>query len=51
MKVQFNIDTESKKDVESLLKQAITLYRGDKEVKPSVDKAMTETIIRILEGN
>ncbi|MBL4869813.1 MAG: hypothetical protein JKX72_02540 [Robiginitomaculum sp.] len=50
MKLQINIDTESKEAVTKLLKLAITAYNFDKESKASENAAMANKIIDILEG-
>ena len=50
MKLQINIDTDNKKDIELLLRQVLTIYSKDKKAKPSEDAAMANKIIDILEG-
>ena len=50
MKLQLNLDTDNKADVQRALKLMLTAYTFDKKTKPSEDAAMANKIIDILEG-
>lgn len=50
MKLQLNLDTDNKADVQRALRLMVTACNFDKKAKPSDDAAMANKIIDIMEG-